>query len=346
MWAFADLDRRDLPGCNFVGMGAVMRALFSTLVRLVERDGAAALVTVCATHGSAPREAGARVIVARGGSISGTIGGGRLEHEAIQRAVSLMEGGRDATELMRMALGPSLGQCCGGDVTLVLEIFARGRLDQLAELAKAESNGPFQTSAQLVDGVPMTRSINEGSVSGTSVFLKENGTLLEDFGDPMRDLLLFGAGHVGKALVLALAPLPFNVRWIDSRPEMFPNLPFANLHCVVSENPAAEAAKAPEGSFAIIMTHDHGLDLNILDALLRLGHLPYVGLIGSATKRARFEHRLKALGHPDALARSFACPIGIPGILSKEPAVIAASVAADLLLQDQKAREMADRFAA
>lgn len=323
-----------------------MRTLFSTLARLVERDGVAALVTVCATQGSAPRDAGARIIVARDGSISGTIGGGRLEHEVIRRAVSLMEGGRDTTELMRMALGPSLGQCCGGDVTLVLEIFARERLDHLAELAGAEAAGPFRTAAELVDGVPMIRAINEGSVSGTSVFLKENGALLEDFGNPMRDLLMFGAGHVGKALVLALAPLPFNVRWIDSRPEMFPNLPFANLQCVVSEQPAAEAAKAPEGGFAIIMTHDHGLDLNILDALLRLGHLPYVGLIGSATKRARFEHRLKTLGHLDSVAKSFACPIGIPGILSKEPAVIAASVAADLLLQDQRAKEIADRFAA
>lgn len=315
-----------------------MRALFATLARLVERDGSAALVTVSATHGSAPREAGARLVVARGGSISGTIGGGRLEHQAIQRALALMEAGRDATELMRMALGPSLGQCCGGDVTLVLEVFGRGRLDQLAELAKAEANGPFQTLSQLVDGVPMVRTINEGQPAGTTVLLAENGILAESFGSPLRDLLLFGAGHVGKALVLALAPLPFSVRWIDSRPEMFPNLPFANLQCVASDQPAAEVTQAPEGAFVVIMTHDHGLDLNILDAALRLNRLPYVGLIGSATKRARFEHRLKALGHSEAQATSFACPIGIPGILSKEPAVIAASVTADLLLKDQEAR--------
>ncbi|WP_370673769.1 xanthine dehydrogenase accessory protein XdhC [Pleomorphomonas sp. PLEO] len=323
-----------------------MRALFATLIRLVERDGSAALVTVSATHGSAPREAGARVVVARGGAISGTIGGGRLEHEAIQRALQLMEAGRDATELMRLALGPSLGQCCGGDVTLVVEVFGRSRLDQLGDLARAEARGPFQTLSQLVDGVPMVRAINEGQPAGNTVLLKEDGTLLESFGSPLRDLLLFGAGHVGKALVLALAPLPFSVRWIDSRPEMFPNLPFANLNCVVSDQPAAEAARAPDGAFVIIMTHDHGLDLNILDAALRLNRLPYVGLIGSATKRTRFEHRLKALGHSEAHARSFVCPIGIPGILSKEPAVIAASVAADLLLQDQKVRDMADQFVA
>jgi xanthine dehydrogenase accessory factor len=317
-----------------------MAALFATLIRLVERDGVAALVTVSATHGSAPREAGARLIVARGGSISGTIGGGRLEHEAIQRTLALMEVGHDTAEPMRMALGPSLGQCCGGDVTLVLEVFGRSRLDQLGDLARAEANGPFQTVSQLVDGVPMVRSISEEAPGGLSVVLKDNGTLIESFGNQLRDLLLFGAGHVGKALVLALAPLPFKVRWIDSRPEMFPNLPFANLHCVVSDQPAAEAARAPEGAFVVIMTHDHGLDLNILDAALRLG-LPYVGLIGSATKRVRFEHRLKALGHSEAQATSFTCPIGIPGILSKEPAIIAASVTADLLLKDQEVRTAA-----
>lgn len=247
---------------------------------------------------------------------------------------------------MRMALGPSLGQCCGGDVTLVVEIFGRSRLDQLRDLAEAEAAGPFQTVSHLVDGTPMVRKIDQGSVTGASVLLKDDGTLVEDFGNPRRDLLLFGAGHVGKALVLALAPLPFNVRWIDSRPEMFPNLPFANLQCVVSSQPAAEAARAPEGAFVVIMTHDHGLDLNILDAALRVGTLPYVGLIGSATKRARFEHRLEALGHSKMRAKSFACPIGIPGILSKEPAVIAANVAADLLLQDQEARNAAGQFAA
>ncbi len=320
-----------------------MRALFATLVRLTERDGLAALVTVCSTHGSAPREAGARLIVARDGSISGTIGGGRLEHEAIQRAVVLMEAGHDATELMRMALGPSLGQCCGGDVTLVLEVFGRQRLAQLADLSKAEANGPFRTVSVLVDGAPIIRTINEDQTAGTDVFLKDDGTLTESFGNPLRDLLLFGAGHVGKALVLALAPLPFRVHWIDSRPEMFPKLPFANLKCVASEQPVAEAAQAPEGAFVVIMTHDHGLDLNILDAALRLDRLPYIGLIGSATKRARFEHRLKALGHAEQKARSFVCPIGIPGILSKEPAVIAASVAADLLLQDQKIRSAAEQ---
>jgi xanthine dehydrogenase accessory factor len=322
-----------------------MGSLFATLFRLVERDGSAALVTVSATHGSAPREAGARLVVACGGSISGTIGGGRLEHEAIHRALALIEVGRDTTELMRMALGPSLGQCCGGDVTLILEVFGRNRLDELGHLATAETEGPFQTTAKLVDGSPTARTFNGATVSPPSVLLNGDGVLFESFGSPLRDLLLFGAGHVGRALVLALAPLPFNVRWIDSRPEMFPNLPFANLHCVTSDRPAVEAARAPDGAFVVIMTHDHGLDLEILDAALRVNRLPYVGLIGSATKRARFEHRLKALGHSQTLATSFVCPIGIPGILSKEPAVIAASVAADLLLQDQKAKTLADQLA-
>jgi xanthine dehydrogenase accessory factor len=314
-----------------------MAALFATLLRVVERDGAAALVTVTGTRGSTPREAGSRMLVARGGAIAGTIGGGRLELDAIERAEALIAAGGDTTELFRLALGPSLGQCCGGDVQIAIEAFGRARLDHLGDLARAEAAGPFQTEARLVEGRPTMRAV-AGSERRMPFAAVVGDVLAESFGRPRRDLLLFGAGHVGRALVLALSPLPFSVRWIDERAEAFPDVPFANLTRVVSARPAAEIAGAPEEAFVLIMTHDHGLDLEILDAALALDRLPYIGLIGSATKRARFEHRLMAAGHPEARARSFACPIGIPGISSKEPALIAASVVAELLIEDQKIR--------
>lgn len=316
----------------------MMPALFGTLARIMERDGVAAVVSVLVARGSTPRESGTRMLVARGGAIAGTIGGGRLEFEAIDRAAALLASGRDTTELMRLALGPSIGQCCGGDVQLALEVFGPSRLDHVRALAKAEMTGPMQTRASLADGQPTMRAVVGAERVAPFARIETDGTLVESFGTPLRDLLLFGAGHVGRALALALAPLPFAVRWIDGRAESFPDLPFANLRRVVSDRPRDELAAAPAGAFVLIMTHDHGLDLDIVDAALRLGRFPYIGVIGSATKRARFEHRLLALGHDEATARSFVCPIGVPGISSKEPAAIAASVTAELLIEDQKFR--------
>lgn len=165
-----------------------------------------------------------------------------------------------------------------------------------------------------------------------------DGRIDESFGEPLRELLLFGAGHVGRAVVLALAPLPFHVRWIDERPSAFPDLPLARLDRVVTGTPLAELEAAPAGAFVLIMTHDHGLDLDILHAALSEDRFPYVGLIGSRTKRARFEHRLAELGHPENRIRAFTCPIGVSGITSKEPAHIAVSVVAELLIVDEKLR--------
>jgi xanthine dehydrogenase accessory factor len=308
-----------------------MSDIFAPLVRLVTRDGTAALVTVVGARGSTPREAGARMIVANGGAISGTIGGGRLEMEAIERAAAAMAGSRDTAELLSLALGPSTGQCCGGHASLVVEVFTAGRLDQLRELAGAEQGGCFQTEAVFVAGQPILRRLI--SVDRRSAFarMESQGLIVEGFGRLLRPVALFGAGHVGKALVLALAPLPFIVTLIDSRFDALPNLPFANLRERCAPNPAAVVADLDPHSLIVIMTHDHGIDLDILHAALTRGGFPYVGMIGSATKRVRFERRLRDLGHDATVARAFTCPVGIPDIHSKEPAVIAASVTASLL---------------
>ncbi|MDF3060708.1 MAG: xanthine dehydrogenase accessory protein XdhC [Microvirga sp.] len=149
-------------------------------------------------------------------------------------------------------------------------------------------------------------------------------------------LLLFGAGHVGRALVLALAPLPFAVRWIDSRDDAFPPHIPAKVVPMPTGNPEAELALAEPGSFVLVMTHAHPLDLAVTAAALGRDDLPYVGLIGSATKRARFEKRFRAIGIPEARIRALVCPIGMPGIAGKEPPVIAASVAAQLLAERER----------
>lgn len=319
-----------------------MTAVFATVARVLARDPAVALVTVVAVRGSAPREAGARMVVTAAGDIAGTIGGGRLELEAIDLARSMLAGGEGGLRLRRFALGPALGQCCGGDVTLAVETITATRAADIAALAAAEAAGGLMTEADVAEGRPVVRRVVGRSEADPSASLS-GGVLAETFARAPRPLLLFGAGHVGRAVVLALAALPFAVTWIDERADMFPGAVPGNVRLVATNRPADAVRAAPDASFALVMTHDHGVDLDIVHAALVRGAFPYVGLIGSATKRARFEHRLADLGLPDETARSFRCPIGVPGIASKEPAAIAAAVAAELLIEDRKARMGAER---
>jgi xanthine dehydrogenase accessory factor len=155
-------------------------------------------------------------------------------------------------------------------------------------------------------------------------------------------LYLFGAGHVGRALVMALAPLPFAVTWVDGRPEAFPRHVPGTVTLSGEPGPEAALAAAPGGAFVLAMTHSHPLDLAIVAAALRRDAFPYVGVIGSATKRARFESQLRAAGHDQAAIGSLVCPIGaFAGVTSKEPAAIAAMTAAELLAADEAARRAA-----
>ena len=159
--------------------------------------------------------------------------------------------------------------------------------------------------------------------------------------EQQRKVYLFGAGHVGRALVLALAPLPFDVIWIDPRPNAFPAMAPQNVTIVNVPDTVAPLREAPAGSLAFIMSHSHSLDLEIVDAALRNANIAHVGLIGSATKRARFEKRLAEAGVEAQRIASLICPIGIGGIASKLPAAIAASVAAQVLQLDSSLAELA-----
>jgi xanthine dehydrogenase accessory factor len=155
--------------------------------------------------------------------------------------------------------------------------------------------------------------------------------------DDLTTLALFGAGHVGRALVLALAPLPFHVRWIDGRMDAFPALAPTNVDMHAPANPVAEIDGLADAAFVLVMTHSHPLDLAIVSQALARD-FPFVGLIGSATKRARFESRMRDAGLPDAARQRLVCPVGIEGIDGKEPAIIAASMAAVLLRARERTR--------
>jgi xanthine dehydrogenase accessory factor len=280
------------------------------ILKTLEAQGTCALVSVVTTQGSAPREAGAHMVVTRDG-YHGSIGGGTLEWRAIAAAQAML-GPNEAARINSHALGPELGQCCGGRVELAMEAFTRDSIARVAELARRESEGPFTVARQIAG-----RIIEQG------------------FGEDRRRVYLFGAGHVGRALVLALAPLPFDVHWIDPRPGAFPRAVPQNVTLHHVEEPVRALADAPQGSLAFVMTHSHALDLAIVDAALRDPRIAHTGLIGSLTKRARFEKRLKEAGVDAARIEGLICPIGIAGIASKEPAMIATATAAQILMLDE-----------
>jgi len=225
---------------------------------------ACVLVTVLRTAGSAPREAGAKMVVTRHGQAD-TIGGGTLEHRCVDHARSLLGGAAPMTR--DYPLGPALGQCCGGHVTVLFEPIA----------------APWRVA-------------------------------------------LFGAGHVGQAVVRVLATLPCRVDWVDAREEQFPASLPANVHASAPADPVALVDRLSPRTAMVVMTHDHALDFSLVAAGLARD-VAAVLLIGSATKRARFARRLGSL----AADPRFVCPIGDPAVGGKLPAEIAIATAAELL---------------
>ena len=314
--------------------------VWGRLGEAIDRAGRAALVTVAAARGSAPREPGARMIVPPDGGFTGTIGGGTLEWRAIALAQGALADPAAKVEKRSFALGPALGQCCGGHVDLVIEVFGEDERDMVAAFAERETAGPFATRGGITDAGVVRTAVSGTVAPGTASF--SHGVLIEGFGEQRRPLLLFGAGHVGKALVMALAPLPFAVTWVDPRPDAFPaHLP-GNVEVRRLDDPTEALAAAVAGTFVLVMSHSHQLDLALISAAFADDRFPYVGLIGSSTKRARFERRLAEAGIPKQRIAALVCPIGVGGIKSKVPAVIAAATAAELLVRDEALRAAAE----
>ncbi|MCX7889290.1 MAG: xanthine dehydrogenase accessory protein XdhC [Rhodobacteraceae bacterium] len=295
------------------------------LARDIAAAGQVVRVVLAGHEGSAPREAGAAMHVWAGGQ-SGTIGGGALEWEAAARARAMLAAGRDA-EVIRLALGPALGQCCGGAVTLVAERWDAGRLAGLRGEVVARPLPGAPEAMPLPVARLLARARDRGERPATRIVA---GWLVEPVARPARMVWVWGAGHVGRAIVAVLAPLPdLKVTWIDTDPARFPAGIPAGVEQRIAPDPAALAAAAPAGAEHLVLTFSHALDLAICHALLSRDFAS-LGLIGSATKRARFRSRLAALGHePERIAR-IVCPIGMPA-LGKHPQAIAVGVAAALL---------------
>jgi len=325
------------------------------------------LVTVAQTDGSAPRDAGARMLISRG-RVAGTVGGGHLEWKAIETARRLLSapqtGSSPLRQLERLPLGPSLGQCCGGAVILAYERLTLADLGWVAALQKRDEAGLASMRevcfpTPVVNGDASAARRNESvlppvhwhAIEGDSDGpVRASCQLRPSTGDGTRltlqevllpdrfHVVLFGAGHVGSALVKILLHLRCTIHWVDTREIPFPPLSGPNLTTEHHDAPQAVIDRAPPGSYFLVMTHSHTLDQELSAHILRRADFAYFGLIGSLSKRRQFEHRLLARGIDAGQVARMVCPIGIPGIRDKAPDAIAIAVAAQLLQQVETRR--------
>jgi xanthine dehydrogenase accessory factor len=309
-----------------------MAKVWARIRETIERHGIAAMLSVIDTAGSVPRESGARIVLQPDGGFFGTIGGGRLEYEAMAEARVLLGSGRGKAQFRDWPLGPNLGQCCGGMVRTLSETFDVSDLAIVRRLGDAEAAGVFDTESRVDAGDRIARVVVEKSRPDGQGARFDKTAFRERFGEPITPVLLFGAGHVGRAVVIALAPLPFAVRWIDGRAGEFPQHIPQNVFIVCTTAFDRELAGAPNDALVVVMTHSHPLDFDITAAALRRECFPFVGLIGSETKRARFVNLVRQVGNADSQIDRLVCPIGLRPIKGKEPAVIAAALAAQLLM--------------
>ncbi len=286
----------------------------------VAAHGTLIRVLVIRTAGSVPRGAGTSMLVYADGQ-DGTIGGGALEFEATAKARAMLAEG-DAASQTTMPLGPRLGQCCGGSVTLVWERFDRANLPQSLPFARSLSHVSDVVPARVV-----TRRTH--MQPGQAPEMVE-GWLIEAAPVPQQPLWIYGAGHVGRALVDVLHPMPgLAITWIDTGVDRFPDVIPPDVTQVVAADPVLLVRHAPRNADHLVLTYSHEMDLAICHALLS-HDFASAGLIGSITKWARFKSRLAALGHSPARISAIACPIGDP-TLGKHPQAIAVGVAVALL---------------
>lgn len=341
-----------------------MKDWIPALKTAIEEGRAATLVTIADTRGSAPREAGVKMLVTATETL-GTVGGGNLEHEAIRIARSLIDQGSEQNILRQFALGPSLGQCCGGNTKLLFDPFPPGTsmpawIGDLMELSgkvipsvlvsPVERGGidklvitadDHKMPADHIDGVgtdlelfvQVRRFFEKPSAISAELWRDRTGALffLEKNAESRGDILLIGAGHVGKALAKVLAPLPFNLTWADNRPEQYPDDIDERIHIQCTPHLEKAIDDAAVDTIFLVMTYSHDLDYALCARVLKRKDFRYLGLIGSKTKRAKFEKTMADLGIDRVLVDRVVCPIGLPGIDSKQPSVIAVATAAQLL---------------
>ncbi len=305
----------------------------------------------------------------------GTIGGGQLEFRVVELARAMLSSveKRGVRATHSFTLGPEMQQCCGGVVDVTIEALGTEPQPWIHAVAGQRARGPCVMvstmpgpGSQFVRRICISAHDSQGSLGDAALdasaaaaahrmlnLQSKNGIgtpdsvriaeaspgtpplLFEVINSVDFHLMLFGAGHVGKALVEVLSGLPCRITWVDSRADEFPaNIP-ATVTTLLTDRPAEEVANAGQDCFFLVMTHSHPTDFQICKAVLA-GEFSYLGLIGSQSKRNRFAKNLAREGIPEQKVRRLVCPIGIDTVRSKHPTAIAIAVAAQLLQVDEQ----------
>lgn len=298
------------------------------------------IVTVVRADGSTPREVGATMLlrfdIHKKIQQSDTIGGGHLEYQAIDLAKNmLIDSSHPDIILERFNLSARLGQCCGGVMWVVFEKMSPSKLnDEFLLCQQAWENGHhiIRLMAQQKKSSWVVTSSDESKTDG----LIQNEQVWE-FTQKIQpfqmNVLIFGAGHVGEAIVRCLLPIGVKIKWVDPRDEIFPLDLVDAVECISTDIPEANIDTFPRSGAILILTHDHQLDLKLCFSALKPMDSPFafVGMIGSKSKRAIFEKRMSMRGYTEQNLKHLVCPIGMNGISSKQPAIIAIAVVAQLL---------------
>jgi len=243
-------------------------------LNLSQQGKAYVLITIIGVTGSTPRNSGTKMVVSHDESFD-TIGGGHLEYKAIKQAQKLLLENKDCQLIEHYQLGSQLGQCCGGNASVMFECFAANTIH----------------------------------------------------------IAVFGAGHVGQALIPMLAALPCHVTWVDNRQEQFPvnNEQYANVTVLLTDDPAGEIAAMATNTLYVVLTHNHQLDFDISLAILKRADFHYLGLIASNTKWRRFQQRYKHREVSPSLVERINCPIGLEQVVGKLPMEVAVGIAGQII---------------
>ncbi|WP_166416968.1 xanthine dehydrogenase accessory protein XdhC [Cochlodiniinecator piscidefendens] len=298
-----------------------------SIQRAATVHGTIARILIVDAKGSVPRNPGTSMLVWENGQ-SGTIGGGALEYDAARKARACLTGTQNST-LTTVPLGPALGQCCGGSVTLLTEVFTSIKLKNHCEI-----EGYF-ARAIAADATPeIPTLLKQKAQHGHHAPILTQGWLSETMQHPKTPVWIYGAGHVGRAIARVISPIPgFSVTLVDISSDRMPDsLPEGTTPFLATDPPQA-VRHAPPHAHHLVLTHDHALDLNLCHQILGQ-RFESLGLIGSATKWARFQKRLEALGHKKQKINRITCPIGNPH-LGKHPQEIALGVAHSLLTEQR-----------
>lgn len=332
------------------------RYFIDDVIEAVERWGPVVRVVITRTQGSTPRDAGTSMIVAKD-EFLGTIGGGKLEFQALDEArLMLAEGGKTKVKTATYVLATELRQCCGGVAWLLLEYIEPDHLVNFRAmrqnlqpdsfmLRSLQQDGPMVPAPAFGDGfwAPsfVEKALRElqADTAGPSVRLVTNdeGTeswFIEAAALEQAPVYIYGAGHVARALVRILEDMPFDIHWVDIREDRFPsNIRFGVRKIVADQHSDLAATVQDEKAFHVVVTHSHEADLDICRTVLLHAKGQYLGLIASQSKKAKFLNRLVKDGVSAEALNMFKCPIGLISYKHKDPAIVALSIAAELVAQ-------------